>query len=127
MHNVLPKSLTLIFQTIINKGQFATAWKLSEITPNFIDGDRKNISCYRPIRLLCNSSKILEKLIFDEFHLFLETQMSDAHYRFLQVRSAIMQLLVYLDKFHRSLNLPTTLELAAIYIDFKKFSIKFWR
>ena len=60
-HSTLSKSLTLIFQTCLNKGSFPETWKLSQVTPIFKEGNKADVSCYRPISLLCCCSKILEK------------------------------------------------------------------
>ena len=38
----------------------------AHITPIFKDGDRMSVKNYRPISLLCNVSKVLERLIFDK-------------------------------------------------------------
>ena len=56
----LSKSLMLIFKTALNKGYFPSYWKISEVIPIFKDGNRAIIEC-RPISLLCNVSKALEK------------------------------------------------------------------
>ena len=64
----LSKSLTLIFQTIINKGTYPNQWKFGQICPVFKDGDQKDVTCYRPISLLSCISKVLERIIFDEIY-----------------------------------------------------------
>ena len=60
----LPKSLHLLFNLIANKAIFPTKWKISKIAPIFKDGDKQDVSNYRPISLLSAVSKLLEKLIF---------------------------------------------------------------
>ena len=56
-HNTLSASLTLIFQTCLNEGSFPDTWKLSHVTPIFKEGNRADVSCYKPISLLCCCSK----------------------------------------------------------------------
>ena len=55
----LAKSLTVIFQTCFNKGVYPQYWKESEITPIYKDGDKSDITKYRPIKCLCCPSKVL--------------------------------------------------------------------
>ena len=62
----LPKSLHLLFNLIANKAIFLAKWKISEIAPIFKDGDKQDVSNYRPICLLSAVSKLLEKLIFEK-------------------------------------------------------------
>ena len=61
----ISKSLTLVFQTTIKKGCFPSQWKTSQIWPIFKDEERKHVSCYRPLSLLCCVSTVIEKLIFE--------------------------------------------------------------
>ena len=57
----LSKSLHIVFQAALNKGCFPAYWKTSEVIPIFKDENRAMIEQYRPISLLCNVSKVLEK------------------------------------------------------------------
>ena len=59
----LANSLSVIFRTFYNKRCFPTFWKKTEITSIFKDTDRSLVKKYRPISLLCNISKVWEKMI----------------------------------------------------------------
>ena len=52
-HKTLCKSLKLIFRTCLNKQCYPSYWKICQITPIFKEGKKADVTCYRPIRLLC--------------------------------------------------------------------------
>ena len=45
---------------------FPIKWKTSKIAPIFKDGDKQNVSNYRPLSLLSAVLKLIEKLIFEK-------------------------------------------------------------
>ena len=59
----LCKSLYMLFNLIANKCHFPNEWKTSELVPMFKDGNKQEVTNYRPISLLSTVSKLLEKLI----------------------------------------------------------------
>ena len=50
-------------------GVVPTEWKLHSITPIFKSGDISNVKNHRPISLLCNISKVLERLVYNKVYL----------------------------------------------------------
>ena len=44
---------------------FSSDWKCAKVTPIFKDGDKADVSNYRPISVLCIISKILELAVHD--------------------------------------------------------------
>ena len=59
-------------------------------------GDKSQISNYRPISLLCNLSKLLEKIVFDKIYDFIsENSISIHQFGFMRNRSTLKQLLLY--------------------------------
>ena len=65
----LSKSLLLIFRPIkLNQGTCSEIWKPGEITPVFKERDISSIDYYGPVSLLCSTSKVFEKLIFDTIY-----------------------------------------------------------
>ena len=64
----ISKSLMLLFNTIANKQQFPSTWKVSEILPIHKENKKQVVSNYRPICLLNATSKVLEKLMFDKMY-----------------------------------------------------------
>ena len=64
--------LTLIFQNSLVAGVFANDWKKANIVPIHKENDKQIVSNYRPVSLLPISSKIFEKLIFNDLLAFFE-------------------------------------------------------
>ena len=58
----------------LSKGEFIDCFKLATVCPVFKKGDSNNIDNYRPVSLLSNISKLLEKVMYDRLYSFLEKQ-----------------------------------------------------
>ena len=115
----LAKSLSVIFITFYNKRCFPTFWKKSEVTPIFTDTDRSLVKKYRPISLLCNISKVWEKMIEKTIAEIFLPKVDPCQYGFVPKRSTLLQLLAYTDEIYRTLDSQTKF-LATVYIDFAK-------
>ena len=116
----LAKSLTVIFQTCSNKGVYPQYWKESEITPIYKDGDKCDVTKYRPINCLCCPSKVLEKVIFDWLYPVVRQKFHDSQFGFRDGRSAIIQLICFLDKVYLLNDSSAIGELTVFYLDFEK-------
>ena len=81
-HETLSKSLTFIFRRCINKGIFPSIWKTSQVTPIFKEGNKADVSCYKPISSLYCCSKILEKVIFDALYSKVKDKLHDSQFGF---------------------------------------------
>ena len=70
------KSLSVPLAEIINlsfnEGKFPTQLKSANVIPVFKKGDKSEVNNYRPISLISNISKIIEKLIHRRLNSFLE-------------------------------------------------------
>ena len=62
----LVQPLCHLFNLSLSSSVIPTEWKIHRIIPIFKSGDRSLISNYRPISLLCNVSKVLERIIFNK-------------------------------------------------------------
>ena len=69
-----------LFSFSLNNGVVPTEWKLHAITPVFKSGDKSNVKNYRPISLLCNISKALERLVYNKVLDYYSSSIS--HYQF---------------------------------------------
>ena len=68
----LKKPLTIITNMPFITGQFPTKGRESHIIPSYKKGDKSECSNYRPISLLPNTSKIIEKAMYTRLYNFLE-------------------------------------------------------
>ena len=56
-------SLTQLFNKSLNVGKIPNEWKLSNIVPIHKKGKKEHVENYRPISILCITSKVLERCI----------------------------------------------------------------
>ena len=64
--------LTELINLSLNQGKFPVVLKTASVTPTFKKGDKLDINSYRPILLISNISKIIDKLIRKRLNSFLE-------------------------------------------------------
>ena len=72
--------LSYVFNLSIDKGIFPSKLKVSRTVPIFKDGQRDDLGNYRPISCLPVLSKIIEKIVANELHDYLES--NDILYKF---------------------------------------------
>lgn len=64
--------LTYIYNLSLKNGIFPEIWKLAVIKPLFKTGDKLNTHNYRPISMISNFSKVLEKIVKTRVITYLE-------------------------------------------------------
>ena len=116
----LPKSLLLLYKTVMNKSVYPSYWKISQVSPVFKEGNKADVSCYRPISLLCCISKVFEKILFDHLYEHSRHKLHENQFGFRRQRSAVAQLLLFLDSVYKKFDDKNIKELAVIYLDFAK-------
>ena len=60
--------LRIIFQNIINTGNFPEQWKEANVTPVHKKKDKQTVTNYRPISLLPIFAKLFERLVFKNMY-----------------------------------------------------------
>ena len=115
----LANSLSVIFRTFCKKRCFPTFLKKSEVTPIFEDTDRSLVNKYRAISLLCNISKVWEKMVEKTIAEVFLPKVDPCQYCFVPKLSTLLQLLAYRDEIYSTLDFQTNF-LATVYIDFAK-------
>ena len=116
----LPKSLHLLFNLIANKAIFPAKRKISKIAPMFKDGDKQDVSNYRPISLLSAVSKQLEKLMFEKLAPIVYPTITQDQHGFRPNGSTTTNLIEYLHEIFSCLDLPNCKYLNTFYLDFQK-------
>ena len=68
----LSTPLTLLINLTFTKGKFPDILKIGKIFPIHKKNCKTNVSNYRPMLLLSNISKIIEKIVHDRVYMYLE-------------------------------------------------------
>lgn len=114
------RQLKYIINLSFDTGFFPDKMKVAKIIPLFKSGDRHSLTNYRPISLLSQFSKILEKLFVKKIYYFLEKHslIHDNQFGFRSTRSTAMALMKITE------DITTELEnknhTAGVFIDLKK-------
>ena len=87
----------------------------SQITPIFKSGDPSLVNNYQPISLLSNTSKVLERLVFDKIIGHIRNTISLSQFGFMKRSSTLQQMLVFLNHI---VNNPAQTDV--IYLDIHK-------
>ena len=111
-------SLTALINLSITSGTVPDCWKLANICPVYKKDDPNVCNNYRPISLLCITSKILERAILNKIYEPISNRITDVQHGFMQGRSTTTQLLSILHKVNNSLD--SSVQTDIIYLDFSK-------
>ena len=97
-------------------------WKKSNVIPIHKKNDTKDKQNYRPVSLLCNVSKVFERLIYDKLYTFLLSNnlLTDKNSGF---RSAY-QLLAMSHELHEALDNGNDMRI--VFMDMSKAFDKVW-
>ena len=63
LSNSLAPSLTTLYNKSLTNGKYPSPWKIANITPLHKKNEQSETKNYRPISLLCNVGKVMEKCI----------------------------------------------------------------
>ena len=100
------------------EGKLSTAWKGALVVHVHKKGEKKDVTNYRPISLLCVVSKVLERCIFKHFKEFLCPLFDNAQHGSLQGRSTVTQSLAFYHEIGQSLD--KGLQSDIVYLDLAK-------
>ena len=113
--SVLYKPLHYLFNLTLKFGYLPCEWKVHKIIPVFKSGDPTHINNYRPISLLSNTSKVLERILHDKIIGHVTSRINPAQFGFIQNHSSVQQLLLVLSDIFTSRH-----QLDIIYLDITK-------
>ena len=77
-------------------------WRTHLIKPIFKSGDRNSVKNYRPISLLCVTSKVLERIVYNHLIDFVNCTISTKQFGFLRNHSTLQQLLIFVNTVNHS-------------------------
>ena len=115
---VLAPPLANFFTICINSASIPTQWKSHLIVPIPKSGSKSLVNNYRPISLLSNVSKVLERLIYDRISDFIRSRISQYQFGFMMHRSQVHKLLTSLNIIVSSINSRHCADI--IFLDLKK-------
>ena len=92
-----------------------SSWKIHKVVPIFKAGDPNSIKNYRPISLLSNTSKVLERLIFNKIIGHVTKSISPFQFGFTKNCSTLQQMLIFINQI---INSPSQTDV--IYFDVSK-------
>lgn len=112
--------LTKLFIRSLETSVIPIEWKISKIIPVHKKGSKNTVSNYRPVSLLCSSSKIMESAVNNalSLHCYQNNLISNEQHGFRAKRSTVSQLLVTLNEW--TLNVDQGNCVDAMYLDIAK-------
>lgn len=113
----LTTPLQMIFQKSLNDGIFPKQWKDAQIVPIHKKGPKNNITNYRPVSLLNNFGKMLEKVVYEHIYTVSQHCIPVTQHGFVQSRSVNTNLLNLTDYVISNMN---TAQIDVVYTDFEK-------
>ena len=122
------KALYLIYMKCLETGRFPSSWKKANVLPIHRKESRQLKKNYRPIPLLPNFEKILEKLIFDTIYQYLcKNQLQTPNQSdFCPGDSTVNQLLSITHKIYSTFEEFPSREMRAVFLDISKGFDKVW-
>ena len=115
---VLDQPLTMIINLAIKSCKFPSRWKTARVVPVHKKGDKGDVKNYRPVSILNNFSKVLERVIYSTVLCNTDSMISDFQHGFRPKRSVATNLAVFTQYVSRSLDARKRVDV--IYTDFSK-------
>lgn len=116
----ISKPLSYICDLSLSSGVFPQSMKTAKVIPLFKSGDKHNYSNYRPVSVLSQFSKILEKLFYKRLINFVDKNniLTESQYGFRSNRSTSSALIELIDNITRAIDEKEIT--VGIFIDLKK-------
>jgi hypothetical protein len=122
----LANSLCNIFNHSLRSCTYPSAWKRGNVVPVHKKSDRQKKENYRPISLLCNVSKVFEKLIHNNLYQFLNSRglLTPKNSGFRTGDGTVNQLISIVDKIYEGLDKGCDVRM--VFLDLSKAFDKVW-
>ena len=117
---IVAPSLTHIINLSITTGIFPDEWKLARVSPIYKEGVKSDPNNYRPISVLPVISKLIERVVFDQFYeyLIVHDLLADTQSGFRPRHSTQTALLEATNEWY--LNIDNGLINGVLFLDLKK-------
>ena len=124
---LIANPLSKLFNKSLESGKFPAVWKKACVTPIYKNkGSSSDPTNYRPISLLPNLSKILEKLVFNQIyqHLMENNLITEKQSGYRPSHGTHIQLIYLIHKLYSSLN--DGKDFTAVFLDISKYFDRIW-
>ena len=111
----LTEPLYHLFSQSLRYATLPSSWKVHKIVPVPKAGDLTSVKNYRPISLLSNTSKVLERIIYNKIINHIGKDINPRQFGFTKNSSTLQQMLIFLDQI---INSPQQTDV--IYLDISK-------
>ena len=120
--------LKIIFDNILETGEFPEQWKEANITPVHKENDKQQVTNYRPISLLPILAKVFERVIFKNVynHLITNNLITENQSGFRPNDSCTNQLLSIVHEIHTAFDDKNCLEVRSVFLDLSRAFDKVW-
>ncbi len=118
--------LAQLFNHSLQVNKFPSKWKFSHVVPVHKNKSRNDKCNYRPISLLCNISKVMERLVHDKLYSYLTSNsfLTPLNSGFRKQDSAVNQLVALNDSICKSLDQKH--DVRAVFLDLSKAFDRVW-
>lgn len=118
-HYIIPTTCD-IFNTCLSSGYFPNSFKKSIVTPIYKNGNRESLGNYRPISIISNFAKLLEKALYNRILSFIENNsiLAGNQYGFRPKKSTADALTSLTDSIYKALD--ESRPCMAIFLDLAK-------
>lgn len=110
--------LSILFNKSLAENIFPSKCKISYVSPIFKDGDKTDVSNYRPVSILCAVSKIFEWLVFNKLFDQVKHKIHNTQHGFFSKRSTQTNLMEYASKIAHEI--VDGGQVDSVYTDFAK-------
>lgn len=110
--------LRSIFSSSLRQSVFPNRWKLAKVCPIYKQGEKSQISNYRPVSLLSVFSKVFESVIYDKIYPGVESRIGVCQHGFLKGKSTVTNLCTFVDTVYQSME--SGCQVDTVYTDFSK-------
>ena len=118
--------MSILFNTSLDSGTFPKLWQLTHVCPVYKKGDKSDKTNYRPISLLSNTSKILEKIVYKRLYEYMtgNNLLIEQNSGFKRNDSTVNQLLKIVHQIYQDIN--DGKDTCLVFLDISKAFDKVW-